>query len=254
MKSLYKKISVIMLTGLLLIGSGFSQGFVAHAANSRLLDSYLLRNPNQDLCDPGADLAFLSVKENQNRGGYDALYLGNSNDFKINDYWSSGYRFAIPQKSKYYFLNIGAGNRYYYLTFKDEVDFENNINKLNQYKRHSWPLIVKVGESFFEFIFDLTNHERNVVPIKSLAKLYGFNVAYAESNDWYGLYEFQSYLDNRDDFKKSPQIKKNLEKVNLSNTYKDAEDFAYDLRYGYTYVTSVYTRYRIGGYDYILYK
>ena len=105
MKSLNKKISVVVLTGLALTGPGLSQEFVAHAA-PRLLSQYLLKDPNNTL-DTEATFNFITVKINQNRHRYDALYLGEHNDF----YSKFIEKYQSVRNRKYGFLYPKRGHK-----------------------------------------------------------------------------------------------------------------------------------------------
>ena len=95
--------------------------------------------------------------------------------------------------------------------------------------------------------------------MRVVAKEFGFNILYGEKNNWYGLYEIDSYLFTRTsvrkDLKVDSTLRRELEREpGRERTFPNAEDFAYNLRYSTLVIPGRYTRYRIGDYDYILWK
>lgn len=264
MKKSHKKIGVIVLTGLAVTGSSLSQGFVAHAAtNYRILNHNLLKNP--DSMEIWDIFSFIYVQKNQNKHGYDAIYLGNSPQFIESIRPSSNskhkHKILIPKRGKDRNPFLPAGqSKYFYLQFETELTFSEGLEQgiLNPYKSISEGIIIKVGDTFFLLRFNLTSHERRVIPMKVVGQQFGFNILYGENNDWYGLYEMESYLHTRVSIREDLKVNKSLikrleERPRPEHVFPNVESFADALKQGHN-IPEELTRYRVGDVDYILSK
>ena len=118
----------------------------------------------------------MKIYEEDNRyNNYDALYFG---------------KYVEPDVLKKYKYSER------YREFNDRKKFVEVLKsggfKIHQRRRED--IIVKIEKYYFKFFFDLSKHQRIILPMRELAEIFDFKVKYAGSNDFYGRYEFESHV------------------------------------------------------------
>lgn len=218
MKSLNKKIIAVVLMSALCLPF-LSQGLETHAilnlsGSKKIVVSY---NEFQDI---------KTVEENEGNpdyGNYDAVYLGNE-------------------------------TRTVYKSYSDKWDFLKKAAK--DLKLKSWKeehVFIKVGKSYFKIYFNLTDHQRKMLLIRDIGEHYGFKVLHAHGNYfWGGTHEFDSHLQNRDDFKDKPDVVNRLVQ-GPTLEFPSLQGFIEKLVGGLG-LPKGYSRLRAGDYDYLIFK
>ena len=99
-----------------------------------------------------------------------------------------GYKKLFKSKYEYediykfeHALESGVFNIYIKYTYRNSLD----------------PIYIRIGSLWYKFFFNLSQHQKNVLPIKECFKDNGFDFVYSSRNDSiYGRAEFRSYLIN----------------------------------------------------------
>ena len=183
MKSLYKKISSVSLIGILAVPF-LSQGFVVHA-NYRSLN-----NSGHEEISLEEFENFIVLVEYEQKYNYYFRHLNGEPKKEDVDYISHKYRGYSLFKAKYEYEDV--------YKFRDALKkgvFDIYLNY--DYRNSLDPIYIRIGSIWYKFFFNLSPHQKYVVPIKESFKANGFIPIYASRNDSIdGRADLRAYLLN----------------------------------------------------------
>lgn len=238
MKSLYKKISAVILAVVLVLPV-LSQGFVAYAnLNVNKIDN-LSFNDFRD---------YKYVLQGEDIGKYDSLYLGIYKDLrdpkKLRESLYLGIKeeynnYERPQGSKHISIGLKNGKDVYapVIEYPDGKSFLEGVKKgvLNKYRARYEFVVAKVGNLYFQLFLKLSPYQRQDIMVKLAlkeSKDYDFKVICSSPNDsLFGRAEMDAKI--MELFDKQPEVmKKLLEKPKPEYIFRDVWEFASRLKSG----------------------
>ena len=145
------------------------------------------------------------------------------------------------------------------LEYSDRWEFVRGLQRgdLDKYREERVSIIIKVGKSYFEIYFSMSQHKRDRIIVKECAKEYGFDILlFNRSDSSAGRVEINAKI--RSYFKGRPELMNKLLKEPSKewvDIFPDGESFRSSLRHSPSKLKQGgYYRYRVGDSDYIIYK